>query len=313
MTAPFFGYHMPNFTFSGVRREDLFDHVADLAGAAEVAGFDMVTVMDHFYQIQMVGSEEDPMLEAYTTLAALSQRTSTVMLSALVTGVTYRNPALLAKQVTTLDVLSKGRAIFGIGAAWNEDEHRGYGFEFPPIGRRMDRLDEALHIVRAMFTEERPSYEGRYYHIDRALNSPRPLQAGGPKILVGGGGEQRTLRLVARYADICNWFGDVEDMRRKGEILERYCAEEGRDPGLILRTAMAPVLLVVSEKDGDQIASRLSPERRRGLGAPLTPVQAAEKLQTLMEVGIGGFTFGNQNLHSPELIAAAGELKRLLS
>jgi F420-dependent oxidoreductase-like protein len=313
MTAPFFGYHMPNFTFPGVRREDLFDHVAHLARTAEVAGFDMVTVMDHFYQIQMVGAEEEPMMEAYATLGALSQRTNTVRLSALVTGVTYRNPALLAKQVTTLDVLSKGRAIFGIGAAWNEDEHRGYGFDFPPIGRRMDRLDEALHIVKAMFTEERPSYEGRFYHIDRALNSPRPIQAGGPKILVGGGGEQRTLRLVARHADICNWFGDVEDMRRKGEILERYCAEEGRDPGLILRTAMAPVLLVASEKDGDQVASRLSPERRRSLGAPLTPVQAAEKLQTLMAVGIGGFTFGNQNLHGPELIAAAGELKRLLS
>jgi F420-dependent oxidoreductase-like protein len=313
MTAPFFGYHMPNFTFPALRREDLFDHVADLAGAAEAAGFDMVTVMDHFYQIQMVGAEEEPMMEAYTTLGALSQRTSKVKLSALVTGVTYRNPALLAKQVTNLDVLSKGRAIFGIGAAWNEDEHRGYGFEFPPIGRRMDRLDEALHIVKAMFTEERPSYEGRFYHIDRALNSPRPLQAGGPKILVGGGGEKRTLRLVARYADICNWFGDVEDMRRKGEILERYCAEEGRDPGLILRTAMAPILLVASEKDGDEIASRLSPERRRSLGAPLTPEQAAEKLQTLIAVGIGGFTFGNQNLHNPELIAAAGELKRLLS
>lgn len=313
MTAPFFGYHMPNFTFPGVRREDLFDHVAELARAAEAAGFDMVTVMDHFYQIHMVGAEEEPMMEAYTTLGALSQRTSTVRLSALVTGVTYRNPALLAKQVTTLDVLSKGRAIFGIGAAWNEDEHRGYGFEFPPIGRRMDRLDEALHIVKAMFTEERPSFEGRFYHIDRAVNSPRPIQTGGPKILVGGGGEQRTLRLVARYADISNWFGDAQDMRRKGEVLERYCAEEGRDPGAILRTAMAPVLLVASEKDGDQVASRLSPERRRSLGAPMTPEQAAEKLQTLMAVGIGGFTFGNQNLHNPELIAAAGELKRLLS
>jgi F420-dependent oxidoreductase-like protein len=313
MTAPFFGYHMPNFTYPGVRREELFDHVAGLANAAEEAGFDMVTVMDHFYQIHMVAAEEEPMMEAYTTLGALSQRTKSVRLSALVTGVTYRNPALLAKQVTTLDVLSKGRAILGIGAAWNEDEHRGYGFEFPPIGRRMDRLDEALHIIKAMFTEERPSFEGRFYRIERALNSPRPIQAGGPKILVGGGGEQRTLRLVARYADISNWFGGVDDMRRKGEILERYCAEEGRDPGTILRTAMAPVLLVTSEKDADRIVGDLSPERRGALGVPVTPEQAAEKLQPLMAAGIGGFTFGNQNLHSSELIAAAGELKRLLS
>ena len=194
---PFFGYHIPNFTFAGVSDAGLFDRVAELAVAAEMAGFDLVTVMDHFYQIGAVGAEEEPMLEAYTTLGALAARTERVMLGTMVSGVTYRNPALLAKTVTTLDVVSKGRAVLGIGAAWNESEHQGYGFEFPPIGRREDRLEEALTICKAMFTQERPSFEGRYYRIDRALNSPRPIQPGGPRILVGGGGEKRTLKLAA--------------------------------------------------------------------------------------------------------------------
>ena len=187
MTAPFFGYHMPNFTYPGVRREDLFDHVASLATAAEEAGFDMITVMDHFYQIHMVAAEEEPMMEAYTTLGALSQRTKAVRLSALVTGVTYRNPALLAKQVITLDVLSKGRAILGIGAAWNEDEHRGYGFEFPSIGRRMDRLDEALHIIKAMFTEERPTSKVASTASTVPSTRPVPSSPGAPRSWSGAG------------------------------------------------------------------------------------------------------------------------------
>src|ERR1700730_5676606 len=166
-TAPLFGYHMPNFSFSGVPAEQMFDHVIELTRAAESASFDLVTVMDHFYQIRGVGPETEPMLEAYSTLAALAARTSRVRLGTQVTGVTYRNPALLAKTVTTLDTISKGRAILGIGAAWNEDEHRGYGFDFPPVPARMDRLDEALTIIRLMFREERPSFVGRFYQIDR--------------------------------------------------------------------------------------------------------------------------------------------------
>src|SRR5206468_12085318 len=164
--AVFFGFHMPNFTFPGVPADKLIDRVVAQAKAAEAAGFDLVTVMDHFYQIRGVGPETNSMLEAYTTLAAIAARTSRVKLSTLVTGVTYRNPALLAKEVTTLDVVSKGRAILGIGAAWTEDEHVGYGIEFPPIARRMDRLDEAVQIARLMFTEERPSFEGKFYRID---------------------------------------------------------------------------------------------------------------------------------------------------
>ena len=313
VSGPFFGYHVPNFTFEGVAPTGLFAHVVGLAQAAEEAGFDMVSVMDHLYQIRGVGAETEPMLESYTTLGALSQRTSKVLLGAMVSGVTYRNPALLVKEVTTLDVLSGGRAILGLGAAWNEDEHRGYGFDFPRVGRRMDRLEEALRIARSMFAEERPTFEGRYFRIDRALNVPRPLQPGGPRILVGGGGEQRTLRLVARYADISNWFGGIEEMRRKGEILERYCLEEGRDPATILRTAMAPVMIATGPEAARRLAERIPEERRRVVGPPLTPEQAADKLKSFLDAGIGGFTFGNPNLFDRELILAAGEVKRLLS
>src|SRR5450759_5535510 len=208
---PFFGFHMPNFTFEGVPDAGIFDRVVELATSAEAAGFDLVTVMDHFYQIGGVGSEDEPMLEAYTTLGALAARTNRVLLGTMVSGVTYRNPALLAKTVTTLDTISRGRAVLGIGAAWNESEHIGYGFDFPPIGERMELLDEALHICKLMFTEERPSFEGTHYRIERALNSPRPIQPGGPQILIGGSGERKTLRLVARYADISNWWGSLDE------------------------------------------------------------------------------------------------------
>src|SRR5690348_9700082 len=193
-----FGFHMPNFTFADAKGPALFDRVIEQAKAAEAAGFDLVTVMDHFYQIGGVGPETDPMLEAYTTLGAIARETSRVKLSTLVTGVTYRNPAVLAKQVTTLDVISKGRAVLGIGAARNESEHAGFGNEFPPIAQRMERLDEAVTIAKLMFTEDRPSFQGKHYSIDRALNVPRPIQPGGPKILIGGGGERKTLRILAK-------------------------------------------------------------------------------------------------------------------
>src|SRR5438552_14473744 len=161
----FFGYHMPNYTFSGSRPEDIFDRFLEQATAAEAAGFDMVTVMDHLYQIRGVGPETDPMMEAYTTLGAIAARTSKIRLATLVTGVTYRNPALLTKMVTTLDVISKGRAILGIGAAWYEEEHDGFGFDFPRAGERLDRLEEAVQICRALFRDERPTWKGRYYSI----------------------------------------------------------------------------------------------------------------------------------------------------
>jgi F420-dependent oxidoreductase-like protein len=247
---PWFGYHMPTFTYPREPSERLFERVAGAAKAVEEAGFALVTVMDHFYQIQGVGPETDPMLESYSTLAALSQRTSKIKLATLVTGVTYRNPALLAKTVTPLDVLSGGRAVLGLGAAWNEDEHLGYGFDFPPVRERMDRLEEALTICRAMFTEDRPTFEGRYYRIDRALNCPRPIQPAGPRIIVGGGGEKRTLKIAARHADMTHWFPlGLDVLKHKTEVLEGYCEAIGRDPATIERTMTSPVALAADDRE----------------------------------------------------------------
>ena len=310
--APFFALHLPSFNFADGGAGGIFDRVAEQARAAEDAGFDLVTVMDHFYQIGSVGSDEDPMLEAYTLLGALAARTSRVRLSTMVTGVTYRNPATLVKQVTTLDVVSHGRALLGIGAAWNEAEHLGYGYEFPPIGERMNRLEEALEIARLMFTEERPSFEGRYYRIDRALNRPRPLQEGGPPILVGGSGERRTLRLAARYANYTNWMGgSLDDLRHKNEVLERHCEAVGRDSSTITRTVLAPVVLVEREQDAAAVDEKIPP-RFRGSLRGATPAQAAELLQPYVAEGFTGFFLRNAQYPTPDAIQLAGELIKLV-
>ncbi len=306
-----FGLHLPNYTFPDTPPDRIFERVVALTDAAEAAGFSLVTVMDHFYQIRGVGPETDPMLEAYSTLAALSQRTSSVRLGSLVSGVTYRNPAYLAKLVTTLDVLSGGRALLGLGAAWNEDEHRGYGFDFPPIRERMDRLEEALTICRAMFTEDRPTFEGRYYRIEEALDVPRPIQPGGPRILVGGGGEQRTLRIAARHADMTHWFPlGLETLRHKTEVLMRHCEEVGRDPSTIERTMATPVLLALDDADGVALLARLPPERRGAVAT--SEEQAAEALRPYIDAGFTGFTFNNPMLSSPELIAMAGRVLEMV-
>ncbi|HZD74994.1 MAG TPA: LLM class F420-dependent oxidoreductase [Actinomycetota bacterium] len=308
----YFGYHMPSFSFPDVPAEGIFDHVVTLALAAEAAGFDHVTVMDHFYQIRGVGPETEPMLEAYTTLGGLAARTTRIRLGTLVTGVTYRNPALVAKMTATLDVMSSGRVILGVGAAWNEDEHIGYGFEFPPVGERMDRLAEALTIVKLMLTEERPSFQGRFYRIDRALNRPRPVQSGGPKILIGGTGERRTLRLVARYGDMSNFVPlPLDEVRRKLRALGAHCEAEGRDPSTILKTVMAPFTLVRDEREAKMVADRLPPDAP-SRARPATPERAAEILGGYMDAGVQGFTFRNPNLSTPELIGLAGDLKKLL-
>src|SRR3984885_10282118 len=200
-----FGLQIPNFTTDETPGA-LFDGVAAMAGAAEETGYDSVWVMDHFYQLPPMGGPTVPMLDSYTLLGALAARTSRVRLGTMVTGVTYRNPPHLAKIVTTLDVISGGRAILGIGAAGYDVEHEGLGFDFPPAGERLDRLEEALVICRAMFSEESPTFDGRSYRIHQAKNVPPPIQPGGPTILIGGGGEKRTLNLVAKYADMCNIF-----------------------------------------------------------------------------------------------------------
>jgi len=309
---PWFGLHLPNYTFPDTPSERLFDRIVEQAEAAEAAGFELVTVMDHLYQIQGVGPVTDPMLEAWSVLAALARETTKVRLGTLVTGVTYRNPALLAKQVTTLDILSGGRAVLGLGAAWNEDEHIGYGFDFPPVGQRMDRLDEALTIIRAMFVEDRPSYEGRFYRIDRALNVPRPIQPRGPRVLVGGGGEQRTLRIAARHADMTHWFPlGLDALRHKDELLRRYCDEIGRDPTTIERTMATPVVVASSEAEGRAILDHMPPERRPNMAAG-TAEQMADALRPYLDAGFTGFTFNNSVFRSPEQIEAVGDLLRLI-
>lgn len=311
-TGVFFGLHLPNYTFEGVADAGIFEHVAGLAGAAEAAGFELLTVMDHFYQIGGVGPETNAMFEAVSMLSAIAARTAHIHLGALVHGVTYRNPAFLAKSITGLDVISGGRAVLGLGAAWNESEHIGYGWDFPPIGERMDRLDEALTIARLMFDEERPSFEGRQYRISEALNSPRPISAGGPPIIVGGGGERRTLRIAARHATMTHWFpASLETLRHKTEVLEAHCAEIGRDPATIVKTLGSPIIPAASAAEAKAITERIPPERR-GMLVPATPDEGAERLAPYVEAGFTGFTFGNSVLSTPERIAVAAELLRLV-
>jgi F420-dependent oxidoreductase-like protein len=309
---PWFGLHLPYYTFPDTPPERLFDALLEQVRAAEAAGFSLVSVMDHLYQIPGVGPVTDPMLEGWSTLAALSRETTRVRLGTLVTGVTYRNPALLAKMATTLDVLSGGRAILGIGAAWNEEEHRGYGFTFPAVRERMDRLEEALTIIRAMFTEEQPSFSGTHYRVEAARNVPRPITPGGPPILVGGGGEQRTLRIAAAFADMTHWFPlGLETLRHKTEVLAGYCEAIGRDPAAIERTMATPVIVAATEAEARSFLDRIPPERRPFIVAG-TPDQAAEGLQPYLDAGFTGFTFNNSIYRTPEQIGLVGEVLRLI-
>jgi F420-dependent oxidoreductase-like protein len=307
------GFQIPNFTFPGVTDDKLFDHVAMLASTAEKAGFDSVFVMDHFYQLPNIGPRTDPMLEGYTVLAGIAARTKKIRLGTLVTGVTYRNPAFLAKVVTTLDIVSSGRAILGLGAAWNEDEHRGYGYEFPPVGERLSRLEEALQICRAMFREEAPTFEGRYYRIEGALNFPRPIQPNGPPIMIGGGGEQRTLKLVAQYADMCNIFGDVAMVRHKMDVLERHCETVGRDPSTIVKTRLGSLLIRKTDAEAErlfeQILNRpgIDKERVRTMFMVGGPERVAEQAQKLLDAGLDGLIFNLPHMEDPEAIEIAGK------
>jgi F420-dependent oxidoreductase-like protein len=267
-----FGVQLPNF--SGPDPADLFEQVAGLATTAEEAGFDSVWVMDHFYQLPPLGGPDQPMLEAYTLLGALAARTSRVQLGTLVTGVTYRNPGILAKIVTTLDVISRGRAILGIGGAWYDVEHEGLGVDYPADRVRLDMLEEAVQVCRAMFAGDDVSFSGSHYRLDHARNLPRPVQAGGPKIMIGGGGEKRTLRLVAQYADMCNVQGDVATLARKVDVLRRHCAEVGRDPAEVRVTWMTPLILTTSSQNTaevhEMLAAAASPEEVAGftIGQP---------------------------------------------
>ena len=213
------------------------------ARAAEEAGCTKFTVMDHYFQMEFFRTAQDPMLEAYTTLGFLAGATSTMELAALVTGVTYRHPGLLAKIVTTLDILSEGRAQLGIGAAWYEREHLGLGVPFPPLAERYERLEETLEIVLQMWSEDDGHYEGRHYQLAETICDPRPVSSPRPRIMIGGNGERKTLRLVARYADVCNIIpSSVDEARHKFAVIERHCAEIGRDPSEIQRTVLGSFL-----------------------------------------------------------------------
>jgi alkanesulfonate monooxygenase len=230
------GLHIADFTWNG-GPAGLGPRLAQHARSAEDAGIARITVMDHFWQIGGVGPAEHEMLEAYTALGFLAAHTSTVLLHALVTGVTYREPGLLAKAVTTLDVLSGGRAGLGIGAAWNGDESAGLGFNFPPTAERFERLEEAIQVCLQMWSESEAPYEGKHYQLSRTLNSPQSLSRPRPYLMIGGGGEKKTLRLVAQYADACNLFGGP-DAARKLEVLRQHCDAVGRDYEQVEKTTM---------------------------------------------------------------------------
>jgi len=212
--------------------------VADLARRAEAMGVRTMSFMDHYFQMDWMAPAEDPMLEGYTALGFVAGCTQRLRLRLLVTGVTYRHPGVLAKTVTTLDVVSSGRAELGIGAAWYEREHRGLGVPFPATAERFERLEEAIQICLQMWSDENGPYKGRHYELDETLCSPMPVSRPRPRILIGGSGERKTLRLVAQYADACNIFGGPADVAQKLDVLRRHCDAVGRDPNEIEVTAM---------------------------------------------------------------------------
>jgi F420-dependent oxidoreductase-like protein len=238
------GLQVPSFTWPGGTAE-IGARLADIGRTADDAGFYSLWVMDHFFQIGMVGPPEHAMLEGYSALNFLAGVTKHVKLGTLVTGVHYRHPGLLVKTVTTLDVLSGGRAYLGIGAGWNEQESRGLGVPFPPLKERFEQLEEALQIAHQMWKGDRAPFNGAHYQLADPLNSPQPLAQPHPPIMIGGGGEQKTLRLVAQYADACNLFARMGDavLRKKLDVLRGHCEALGRDYNAIERTALNTVNL----------------------------------------------------------------------
>ncbi|MGQ0618187.1 MAG: TIGR03560 family F420-dependent LLM class oxidoreductase [Acidimicrobiia bacterium] len=242
-----FGLHIASYTWPGGPATTAV-RLADIAVEAEAAGFESVWVMDHVVQIPVVGREWEDMLEPYTTLGFLAGRTSTVRLGTMVTGITYRNLALLGKTIATLDVLSGGRAMAGLGIAWHEREHRLYGWDFPAVGRRYDMLEDALQLLPLLWGPGAPAFEGRTTRVPEAICYPRPLQSRVP-LLVGGSGERRTLPLVARYADACNLFGDPATVAHKVGVLRAHCAEVDRDPDEVTVTQLSAAMVTEPGQD----------------------------------------------------------------
>ncbi|MGZ4487252.1 MAG: LLM class F420-dependent oxidoreductase [Nocardioides sp.] len=258
------GIHYANFTHPG-EPSDLATRLAATARVADQGGASLFTVMDHWFQMENLGGPAEPMLEGYTTLGYLAAVTERLRLSLLVTGATYRHPGLLAKTVTTLDVLSGGRAMLGIGAAWYEREHAGLGVPFPPLAERFERLEETLQVVRQMWSDDDGAYTGRHYQLAETVCVPAPLQRPHPPILVGGSGERKTLRLVATYADACNLFGEgPEVIRHKLDVLRRHCDDVGRDYDEIEKTVMP-----FGDPAGDPDAFLAEMEQYAALGVSL--------------------------------------------
>jgi F420-dependent oxidoreductase-like protein len=316
MRAPVrLGLQIPNFDLPGVAPDQLLDRLVAIAGAAEHAGFDSVFVMDHLHQIPGVGPPENRMLEGNTVLAALAGRTRRANLGLMVAGVTYRNPALLAKITTTIDVLSGGRAILGIGGAWYEEEHRAYGFEFPPVGERLARLGEALQIARMMFTQEQSTFEGRYYRVEGVMNNPRPIRGDIP-ILVGGSGERKTLKLVAQYADACNIFGDPDRVRHLLGVLDAHCADVGRDPAQITKTRLGTLVVAPTHEEAEALLAtwpdrvNIPEERRRMVMNLGDPDEVGGQIEALVAAGLDGFIFNMPNPNDLDAVALAGETVR---
>jgi F420-dependent oxidoreductase-like protein len=288
-----FGLQVSRFDFPG-HPASTAEALADLARGAEEAGFTSLWVMDHFLQIPQIGREWEDMLESYTTLAYLAGVTERIRLGTLVTGITYRNIAHLGKIVATLDVLSGGRAMCGIGAAWFEREHKLYGWEFPPLRERFDRLEDALELLPLLWGRGSPRFEGRTLTVREAICYPRPLQERVP-ILIGGSGEKRTLRLVARHADACNLVGDVARVRRKLAVLRDHCAAEERDPATVEVTHLAPARVVPTA------------EAREGPGAA-TVEEHVGRYRELAEAGVQTAIVGLSDAEGAESVRRFGDV-----
>lgn len=295
------GYQIPNFSY-GTGVSELFPTVIAQAREAQASGFDSVFVMDHFYQLPMLGEPDQPMLEAYTALGALATATENVQLGTLVTGNTYRNPALLAKAITTLDVVSQGRAILGIGTGWFELEHDQLGFEFGTFTERFNKLEEALQIILPMIKGERPTFSGKYYTVENAMAEPRfsdhiPL-------MIGGSGEKKTFALAARYFDHLNVIAAFPDLSRKVDALARRCEEVGRDP-----STLETSVLVTAIPDENVTEDQLPPEMA-GRMAVGSPESVAEQIKTnVIEAGIDGVII-NVPFYTPGVLAKLGEALR---
>jgi F420-dependent oxidoreductase-like protein len=297
---------IPNFSY-GTPVVELFPAVRAQAQEAEAAGFDTVLVMDHFYQLPTLGEPDEPMLEAYTTLGALASATERVQLSTLVTGNTYRNPTLLAKEITTLDVVSGGRAILGIGAGWFELEHQQLGFEFDTFTQRFEKLEEALQIIIPMTHGERPSFSGKWYRTENAINEPRYRDH--IPVMLGGSGEKKTFRLAAEYADHLNIIAPMDELPGKLRALEERCAQANRDPATLETSCLLTVIVDGFESHGAM------DEARGGRAVSGTPEQVADEIKRrVLDVGIDGVIINlPTHRYAPGVITAVGDALKPLA